>query len=75
MVMILDKSIEEILNLEWEQQEKEVIEKIIKYFNKWKYWIPKDIEDDIKFIINLAIKEKKRINELTEEIKIKNHEG
>lgn len=57
--------INEIINLEWEDEEKIVIERILTHFKTWKKFVPRHLEKDIIFIIELAIKEKKKIMELT----------
>lgn len=59
---------DEILNLGWEEEEKNVIERILTHFKTWKRWIPKNLENDIKFVIQLAIREKTKINELTKHL-------
>jgi hydrogenase maturation factor HypE len=62
--MDLELNIEEILNMEWDPEDKDVIERVVKHFKSWKRWIPSRIEKDIVYIIKLAIKEKKDLMEL-----------
>lgn len=60
----MNKLEEDILTLSWEEEERTVLKRILTYFKSWKRWIPKTLEDDIIFVLKLAIKEKKKINEL-----------
>ena len=60
----MDFNLEEIIDLDWEQEERTVIERIVKHFKSWKRYIPSKIENDIVYIIKLAIKEKRKIIEL-----------
>lgn len=55
--------LDEILNLEWDEQDRSVIERIIKQYNKWKRMIPSSLEKDILYLLNLAIREKKALLE------------
>lgn len=60
------ENLEEILDLGWETDEKEVIARMLSQLKYWKKWIPKAMESDINFILNLAISEKKKLNALLE---------
>lgn len=60
------QKLEEILDLGWETDEKEVIARMLDQLKYWKKWIPKTLESDINFILNLAISEKKKLNALNE---------
>lgn len=64
--------LQEILELGWEDDEKQVISRILGQLKYWKKWLPKHLEGDINFILSLAISEKKKLNELLE--KNKNNE-
>ena len=61
---LMDFNLEEIIDLNWEEEERIVIERIVKHFKSWKRYIPSKIENDIIYIIKLAIREKKKIIEL-----------
>ena len=67
--MNLDLNIQEILSLDWESDDKVVMERIIKHFKSWKRFIPSSLEKDIIYILNLAINEKKTLMELNEKLK------
>lgn len=58
--------LEEIIELGWEDNEKEVITRMLGQIKYWKKWFSKSIESDINFILNLAISEKKKLNLLLE---------
>lgn len=60
----MELSIKEILDLGWSDEEKDVIKRSLEHFNSWRRWLPKSLEKDIQFIIELAIKEKQKINAL-----------
>ena len=65
----IEKSLAEILSLNWEEEEREKLEKLLLYFKTWKRWIPGFLENDIRFVIDLAIREKRKINELEKMLK------
>lgn len=67
----IEKNLKEILSLGWDDEEGARIEKLLRYFQTWKRWIPSSIENDIRFVIDLAIKEKRKINELTKNLELK----
>ncbi len=58
------EKIEEILNLGWEDEEKEVLVRVLNQLKSWKKWIPNTLCTDINYILNLAISEKKKLNSL-----------
>lgn len=60
------KNLEEILELGWEEDEKEVLTRMLGQLNYWKKWFSKTLESDINFILNLAISERKKLNNLLE---------
>ncbi len=61
----IEKNIDEILGLGWESEDKIILERLLKYFKTWKRWIPRALEDDIRYMMDLSIREKRKINELT----------
>ena len=58
------EKLEEILNLGWEDDEKEVLSRVLNQLKYWKKWIPTGLNNDLNYILNLAIAEKKKLNSL-----------
>ncbi len=65
---------EEILDLGWENDDKEVIARVLKHLKYWKKWIPNTLNSDISYILNLAVEEKKKLNALVEKIESLTHD-
>ncbi len=61
------EKLEEILNLGWEEDEKEVLSRVLNQLKYWKKWMPAALNNDITYILNLAITEKKKLNSLIEQ--------
>jgi hypothetical protein len=60
------EKLEEILNLGWEEDEKEVLSRVLNQLKYWKKWMPTGLNNDLNYILNLAIAEKKKLNSLIE---------
>lgn len=57
----MDTYFSDILNLDWNENDKIIIERVLSSFKTWKKFLPNQLKDDILHIIQLAINEKKKI--------------
>lgn len=60
---MLTEKINEILNLDWIQEEKDLISKTLAHIQSYKYFMPTEMENDFVALLSLTLREKKYLME------------
>ena len=61
--MVNSEEIDELLSLEWNEEESKLLTNVISHYKRYKFWIRGSIISDISDLIKLVIMEKRKLIE------------